>query len=512
LSKDRQPTVDAFIKSFPFPTKRERQSYVLNEIAAAFASGYKYIVLEAPTGFGKSRVAIAVALTLGTSYICTSTKDLQTQYARDFPFLKVAKGKNNFICNVKEDFIKNGTHKCGLCVSNKVKECDHTTADYGPCMSNASFERGGCKYRTFLKDYKVKNKGTRKEDVFIDQDTTDSYQQEYSQWVHLKNLKNPGSEWMPCGYYDQLNIALVSSHAVLNYSLFLSLLTNRLWGNFLTSREILVLDETHRLEEEIVKFTGISISKRRWKRYIPNFEIIDYGYNDIEKWIEFLIDLETKMIDLIKDLEIKMHISEELAAQVKTDIEKLSRVIYNIRSNPRNWIVSDIKKENNEVTRVELKSLDVSSYCKYVFAKCEKTLMMSATILDKDAFCTSVGLAPKEVKFIRVPSDFPLQNRPIYPLNTAYLNSNSLQLQEVQIKIARAIDKLMTLHRNDKGIIHTTSYKQLEFIKENISQLNGCRLLKTDPVFKSPKGRSYSRTCRQCPSNRSYFAFITFGP
>ena len=128
--------MDDLLKNFPFPTLRESQSYVLNEIANALASDYKYIILEAPTGFGKSPVAIAVALTLGTSYICTSTKDLQTQYARDFPFLRVAKGKNNFICAVKEDFIRNGTYKCGLCVSNKVNECYHTTADYGPCMSN----------------------------------------------------------------------------------------------------------------------------------------------------------------------------------------------------------------------------------------------------------------------------------------------------------------------------------------------------------------------------------------
>jgi Rad3-related DNA helicase len=54
---------------------RERQSYVLNEIANALASGYKYILLEAPTGFGKSPVAIAAGRTLGTSYICTSTSN-----------------------------------------------------------------------------------------------------------------------------------------------------------------------------------------------------------------------------------------------------------------------------------------------------------------------------------------------------------------------------------------------------------------------------------------------------
>jgi len=121
----------------------------LNEIANAFTSDYKYILLEAPTGFGKSPVAIALALSLGTSYICTSTKDLQTQYARDFPFLKVVKGKNNFICAVKDDFIRNGTYKCGLCVSNKTKGCYHTTSDYGPCMNNETFVKSGCKYRTF---------------------------------------------------------------------------------------------------------------------------------------------------------------------------------------------------------------------------------------------------------------------------------------------------------------------------------------------------------------------------
>ncbi len=140
-----------YIKNFPFPAKRESQSHVLNEIANGFTSGYKYILLEAPTSFGKSPVAIAVGLTLGTSYICTSTKDLQSQYATDFPFLKVAKGKNNFICAVKEDFIRNGTYKCGLCISNEVKKCYHTTADFGPCMRRIRYEYD--KYKEFYKAF-----------------------------------------------------------------------------------------------------------------------------------------------------------------------------------------------------------------------------------------------------------------------------------------------------------------------------------------------------------------------
>ena len=66
------------------------------------------------------------------------------------------------------------------------------------------------------------------------------------------------------------------------------------------------------------------------------------------------------------------------------DTEKLTRAINNILSNPKNWIVSDIKKENYEVVKVELKPLDISSYCKAVFEKCSKTLIMSATILNAE--------------------------------------------------------------------------------------------------------------------------------
>jgi hypothetical protein len=44
---DNVQTIADF-KNFPFPTKRDKQSFVLNEIEGAFASGYKHILLEAP--------------------------------------------------------------------------------------------------------------------------------------------------------------------------------------------------------------------------------------------------------------------------------------------------------------------------------------------------------------------------------------------------------------------------------------------------------------------------------
>jgi hypothetical protein len=61
-------TKNEFISNFPFSYWRDNQTYVLNEICEAFNSDYRYILLEAPTSFGMSPVAVAVAMTLGSSY------------------------------------------------------------------------------------------------------------------------------------------------------------------------------------------------------------------------------------------------------------------------------------------------------------------------------------------------------------------------------------------------------------------------------------------------------------
>ncbi|HZD33730.1 MAG TPA: ATP-dependent DNA helicase [Nitrososphaeraceae archaeon] len=536
-------------RNFPFPQRRQRQDHILKEICDAFNSGYKRILLEAPTGFGKSPLAVSFALTLGSSYICTSTKDLQTQYANDFSHLKVVKGKGNFPCLVKEDFIREGKYRCKLCLSpvipsqskslakkdQIISECKHTTVEYGPCMTDDTFRDNGCKYRTFLKDYNVVKKGTRNESVFIPVVNIKNYENNYAQWLHLKNFKDEDSQvmdWRACPYFDQLNIALSASHSIFNYSNFLALLPNK---KNLTSRELLILDEGHLLETELVKFRGLIITKRRWKRYISNLRLIDFGFDDVKRWIDFLIGLETKLLNLLgngsvaetlaierkvkygwsgpnkkkpnvntrvvsssdlfesdeqiseqyEDLSVHRNktLTDEVAADAIRDIERLTRTINNIISDSENWIVSDVIKENYEVVKVEFKPLDISKYCRAIFDRCSKTIIMSATILNYKTFCKNIGLSSDndEVKFIQVPSDFPVENRPIYPMNVAYLNYNNLQLQEIKSAITNAVDNIMAIHNKHKGIIHTTSYEQLNFIKDNISKDNARRLIVTDP-------------------------------
>ena len=57
-------SADEYLNNFPHGTFRNNQDNVIKQICEAFNSGYKCIILEAPTGFGKSAIAITIARTL----------------------------------------------------------------------------------------------------------------------------------------------------------------------------------------------------------------------------------------------------------------------------------------------------------------------------------------------------------------------------------------------------------------------------------------------------------------
>lgn len=524
------------LKNFPFGSVRESQSDVIKQICEAFDSGCRFVVLEAPTGFGKSPVAAALAKTLGSSYICTATKELQSQYCKDFPFIKIAKGKNNFTCLVKDDLVNIGSYNCNICDSKSNRSCTHKSCEHGKCLSDDSFKNHKCKYKTSLDDYEVVNKGCTNELVRMNKEKQLEYENQFSSWDHVLGLNSVDITWKPCEYFDQLNIALAASHSIFNYAYLLPLFAIE---RILPPRELLVLDEAHLLESELVKYSGFSISQHKWGKFIKNFRIPDLGYDDVKKWIGFLISLESNMIAALGSyqsgeseilaqatfsnstnsivdtgnnsanqmistvggglepesmlyesrgkLEGRKIMDNDLLLEARTACERLGRTIQYLRSDSKNWIVSHIEKESNDIiTKVELKPLDIAPYCRSIFERCSRTLLMSGTILDINVFAKTIGLPlaylyTNKTKFIQVQSDFPVKNRPIYPLNIAQLNRSNLQLPKIRLDVAKAVDDIMTYHANQKGIIHTTSYDQVNLIKEHISAHNSKRLINTDP-------------------------------
>jgi ATP-dependent DNA helicase DinG len=452
----------AIINYFPFPSVREKQSKVLAMIESAIKSGYKQIFLEAPTGFGKTPVAITLARYLGSSHICTATKDLQTQYRRDFPFVVEVKGRSNFPCIVKEDM--------GL----------DESCNYGPCIKDESYD---CIYKTRIMDYRVEGRGTLKELVKLDP----IIEQKYHEKIRAKP-KVIELDWRPCHYFHQKWIGSHATHTVYNYKYFLS---DIFYNGTTQKRNLLVLDEAHQLENEVSDFKSFSVRKNMLPFLKLNMP--EKNVDEIETWMELCLKLKERLYEFTEKAEgiiersnqrvsLEPYTEKNLIDALELD-KTLEVLIDDIKTNRDNWIVSGIHRDStNQLVKVTLTPLDVSSYFSSIIDKGSVSLFMSATILSKENLCKTTGLQPEKVKFIRLEdSDFPVKNRPIRMMNVAWLSSKTMGMN--MPKIAQAVDNIMSIHKNDKGIIHTTSYVQVNFIRDNICKENASRLIETAVSF-----------------------------
>ena len=85
--KELYPHIDEdIIENFPFEEPRLGQLDIIQDINDAIRKGFKYIVLEAGTGTGKSAIATTLAKMYESAYILTMTKQLQSQYSDEFDF------------------------------------------------------------------------------------------------------------------------------------------------------------------------------------------------------------------------------------------------------------------------------------------------------------------------------------------------------------------------------------------------------------------------------------------
>jgi Rad3-related DNA helicase len=123
--------VDTLLKNFPFEF-RGNQSSILGDIGKALMDPkIRFVVVQAPTGTGKSPLAIAAARSVGSSYVMTPTKPLQDQYARDFKqYFADMRGRSNYACT---EYVGNN------CASS-------------PCRTTPGLRQkcGGCEYKKAL--------------------------------------------------------------------------------------------------------------------------------------------------------------------------------------------------------------------------------------------------------------------------------------------------------------------------------------------------------------------------
>lgn len=426
---------------FPFRSVRPAQDAVLKEIETALNSK-RFVILEAPVGFGKSAVAVSLCKYLGSAHILTATKQLQDQYFSDFGY-PIVKGKANFQCYVRP-------------MSGPPLPCSK-----GRC--EVDWDLKDCPHYLSFEEYDQHTKRLCERD---------------SKCEHLKDKKL-------CTYYDQKWYGFKAPIIIYNYSFLLSELK---YAKDVPPRKLLVCDEVHELEKQIVALASFQLKKSILRSYHDelrpgeDFEIPHKGLDEPVAWLDVL----TNMKDMLGEyLEIHKEADEqqERVAECRNLLEALEVFMDSLKANGANWVVNNVKVDSDlSVGEVTFQPLNVSGYTSPLFKIAEKVLMMSATIFSDERLYQSLGIPPSEATIIRLQdSVFPIDSRPIYALNTAHLNKASMDSSLESI--AQAIDRIMDHHARERGVVHTTSYLQARYIVQHVSERNRKRLLATEGSF-----------------------------
>ncbi len=111
------------MSQFPYKSYRPGQREAIDAARQAFARGKRFVVVEAPTGAGKSGIAVTLAREAKSAYVLTGQKILQDQYQRDFPDMAMVKGRANYPCLVVDTHA--GAAPC--LAGRKFTECEDCT-------------------------------------------------------------------------------------------------------------------------------------------------------------------------------------------------------------------------------------------------------------------------------------------------------------------------------------------------------------------------------------------------
>jgi Rad3-related DNA helicase len=397
---------------FPFDTFREGQRECIEKILKAFASGKKYVVLEGPVGSGKSAVGIAVARFFQRSYYLTVQKILQTQLMNDFGSRAVMdlKGRSAYDCNFYENF--------GL---NAVKRKGMTQREYDKFIDNPpSCDNGYCRR---------KEKARKSELCFPN-----------GPYAFIDST---------CPYYHQIGMAMAADMCIMNYSSFLY--QTNMSGRF-GARDLLVIDEAHQSEPQLLDFISVLIDDKRLQRF--GFKLEEYDLPE-EYWAAFI---QNDILSKVREIAGQAEADEDF--EIADEYDRLARrlsAFYESMESGEEWVAEFRAVEHHRTVTLKPVFVVDKSH-KLLFNRAERVLLMSATILEVDIFCSSLGIPRSQVDAIRMKNRFPVENRPIYVHSAGKIAGGPAKMHEWAPNLVAKADEILDKYQHDRGIIHTHNF------------------------------------------------------
>lgn len=243
-----------------------------------------------------------------------------------------------------------------------------------------------------------------------------------------------------CPYIEARNTADAAPVTVCNYMSYIHNVGMTCGG----VRPLLVLDEGHEVENVLLNFISYTVTEKQIPSGIlmPEWPSTDDSKPAFE-WMEYLFEQLGELESLDK-ATYKLMIATRRMLQVKDDAD----------------FIVELKADQRGFT---LKPITVAPFGNRIFQYGQRVLLMSATILDAKELANSLGI--EEYAFIRTPTPFPKENRPVYVGNLNMKKNNRPQSWPVMLHMVQAI---LEEHAGEKGLILTQSNEMLYHLRDNL--------------------------------------------
>lgn len=405
------------------------QSRLINNVEKAFSAGYKYVIVSAPTGSGKSFLAATLANfssnpTAEFKQLINSYKAFKQDYTGNFV--------NEIECLKEPPF-----GAFALTITKSLQD------QYKGLFNDVPFLKGKSNYQCMVDEM---------------------YDVETAPCVFLPKIKENCWQKNICPYFSSRNIALTSKFSVLNYKMFLHL------PNHVKRKNYIICDEASELEEELVRQFTVNVD---YQRLLNCGVIIKPLLSESHKIsYEWMLDISFKISERIDSLTRKSQRDTNPAIGDRKSILYLKNLYKSILDAESLWqkIEWVITKSGNNATFTPVKANKLAS-C--IFDYADHILLMSATIIDHKNFAQSLGIT--KYQYIEAESTFDPKKSPIYVTDKNKLNFNNTT--RVLPQIAKQIKEICEMHKTNKGIIHTHSNEITRQLKK---YLNGDRFLFRD--------------------------------
>jgi Rad3-related DNA helicase len=388
------------VDEFPAPAFRGAQEQALSDIRAAFESGNDVVLVRAPTGSGKSLLARAIAGCARHAGSGEAAKPVGAYYT-----------------------------------TPQVSQLDDVEGD--ELLEDLSVIRGKANYSCILPG-----------------ETSTPVNQ--APCARERGFNCPVKH--RCPYFSDRSIASNREIAAMTLAYFMQTAGSDVFG----TRDVVVVDEAHGLAEWAEMYATIDLSPAEipvWDACEPP-EIDDLG--DVEEYAEQLTTVCSRRQE---ELRSKVELTPE-EAEERDQLAELLRDL--------GWFLEDLRDPDSPTTwvadqdrtrAISVKPLDPARYLHHtVWDRGTKFALLSATILNKEAFCRSAGLNPDNVALVDVPHTFPVENRPLYDVTQGKMTYE--HRDETLPKVARTIVRLMREHPDEKGLIHAHSYDIADHLYE----------------------------------------------